>query len=210
MVDVLSCLAWNAANIAVMNLIIGLLVAVCGVLIGLTWRLDWLRSRELECFHAVNRKELWACVDQLLAYYRWLGTKWALLIVLTVIFLWRTQMGISLAVAALITAGLERGIKLILKRPRPFMVDPGVILRQRPIPRDSSFPSGDATRVWFIFAAFAYGVVPSGIVLLLVGVCALLVSIGRIRLGVHYPLDVWAGAALGFGMGLVWSGYILR
>jgi membrane-associated phospholipid phosphatase len=52
-------------------------------------------------------------------------------------------------------------------------------------------------RAWFlvISAGFVFGIPPWGVMLL--SVLAAAVSIGRIALGVHYPLDVISGAGLG-------------
>jgi membrane-associated phospholipid phosphatase len=193
-----------------MEAILGLLMAGFGVLTGLVWRFGWMQDLELKCFLAINKPHLWDWVDQLINRCRRLGSNWALLMVLIVVLLWQTQIGISLSAAALITAILERGIKLLLKRPRPFESDSEVILRQDPAPRDPSFPSGDAMRLWFLFAALAFGIIPPFFVILFIGVCALFLSIGRIRLGVHYPLDVWAGSGLGFGIGLAWAGFFCQ
>jgi membrane-associated phospholipid phosphatase len=191
-----------------MSYLLGTGIAILGVVTGLSWRFEWARSQDLAYFHKINAPILWRGIDSLVTLFRWLGTKWALLLYLGILLIWRFQIGISLTLAALITTGIESGIKLLIKRPRPFNENPDVALRQNPIPRDASFPSGDATRIWFIFATLVFGLSPGMITIFLVGLSALFVSYGRIRLGVHYPLDVWAGSALGFGLGLVWTSYI--
>jgi len=60
-----------------------------------------------------------------------------------------------------------------------------------------SFPSGHAT----VAFALACGIAPDRPVLgmVLLG-CAILIAAGRVMVGVHYPLDVAAGAVLGAGM----------
>lgn len=186
----------------------GLSVAVFGILVGLIWRSPWGESKDLAYFETLNHLQIWVGLDRLLIFARSLGTNWALLLVLGIVLFWDTKLGISLCIAALLMAGIERGIKLIIKRPRPFEVHPGVIVRQNHEPQDPSFPSGDTTRVWFILAALLFGITPDPFWIVLAAVGVVAVSLGRVRLGVHYPLDVVAGAGLGFGLGMIWYSLI--
>jgi membrane-associated phospholipid phosphatase len=192
-----------------MSPIVGIALAVVGVLTGLAWQIEWGRSKDLVYFLQINKKPLWVGLDRFLIFVRPMGTKWFLLLILALVLVWRIEMVVSLTIAALITAVVERGIKVTVKRPRPFLENESTIVRQNPLPQDPSFPSGDATRIWFIFAAILFGIHPFPIWSVLLGLCAVAVCFGRIRLGVHYPLDVWAGIGLGFGLGLAWSGLIL-
>jgi undecaprenyl-diphosphatase len=189
--------------------IVGVAVAVVGVVTGLAWKSESVRSKDRVYFLQINKKQLWIGIDRFLIFVRPIGTKWFMLLILALVLIWRIEMVVSLTIAALITAAVERGIKVIVKRPRPYLENGSTIVRQNPLPRDHSFPSGDATRIWFIFAAILFGIHPSPIWSVLLGLCAITVSFGRIRLGVHYPLDVWAGTGLGFGLGLAWSGLVL-
>jgi undecaprenyl-diphosphatase len=192
-----------------MSPIWGLSVAVMGVITGLIWRLPWGGSKDLACFQIFNRLQIWAGFDWFFIFSRALGTKWALLFVLGVILLWDIKLGITLCIAALLMAGFERGIKYLIKRPRPFMENPESILRQNPAPQDPSFPSGDATRVWFILAVLLFGIHSTLLWIVITAVSVAAVSLGRVRLGVHYPLDVFAGACLGFGSGMIWSSIMM-
>lgn len=100
--------------------------------------------------------------------------------------------------AAVLSAGLALAVgKLIsevVDRARPFVEDPHGVHLFAPHAADPGFPSDHAT------AAFAIAVVILlrrrgwGIVAL---VAATVLSIGRVALGVHFPSDVLAGAALG-------------
>jgi membrane-associated phospholipid phosphatase len=190
-----------------MSPLLGMAVAFVGVLTGLAWQFEWGLSKDLVWFNKINRTDLWAGLDRFLIFIRPLGTKWALLMVLALVLIWQFNVGGSLAIAALLTAIIERGIKIFIKRPRPFQDHEMIIVRQNPLPRDPSFPSGDATRVWFLFAAILFGIQPAQAWCVLAGLTAAIVSFGRVRLGVHYPLDVWAGTGLGFGLGMAWSSF---
>lgn len=125
-----------------------------------------------------------------------LGTLWGILgaAVLTAGALgWRK--GLALLVAYGVVVTIEVTIKKTVKRPRPFAALSGVRMAQPRAPIDPSFPSGDALRIWLIALALMAWLPPLwGWLLFAV---AVLVSLGRIALGVHHPLDVIAGTGLG-------------
>jgi undecaprenyl-diphosphatase len=105
--------------------------------------------------------------------------------------------GASGAAAYVAWSLLDRFIKLGFKRVRPFNRQPATDMLQPHAPRDPSFPSGDAYHAWFLaltaIAVFHLPILPA----LAVGLLAALVSLGRIAMGVHYPMDVIAGAGVG-------------
>jgi undecaprenyl-diphosphatase len=92
--------------------------------------------------------------------------------------------------------GLNYAIKLVVKRPRP-------VLEGLPplggAPSSLSFPSAHATSSFAVATAMTR-VDELGA---LAFVLAAAISLGRPYLGMHYPSDVLAGAALGIGLGLV-------
>jgi membrane-associated phospholipid phosphatase len=95
-----------------------------------------------------------------------------------------------------IAIGLNYGIKLLVKRPRP-------VLEGLPplggAPSSLSFPSAHALSS-FAVATAMFRVDPATAAALLV---ALALSLGRPYLGMHYPSDVLVGALLGVALGLI-------
>jgi membrane-associated phospholipid phosphatase len=91
--------------------------------------------------------------------------------------------------------GLNYGIKLLVKRPRP-------VLEGLPplggAPSSLSFPSAHATSSFAVATAMCR-VDPATSAAFLV---AIALSLGRPYLGMHYPSDVLAGALIGIALGL--------
>jgi undecaprenyl-diphosphatase len=185
---------------------LGAFLIFLGLSLGLAWKHPQIHAQDRKLFRRVNLTDWPRWLDQIELFAYPLGTKWTLILVLGAILIWRFQPGWRIALTALLMAGFERGVKQFIQRPRPFLSEKQAVVRQNPQPSDFSFPSGDATRVWFLFSVLAFGLPTSWIFLCLMGLAAILVSIGRVRLGVHYPLDVWAGLMIGFGAGLMGSG----
>src|SRR3954447_26237760 len=99
--------------------------------------------------------------------------------------------GLALLVAHFLASAIDRN--------RPFVDHPHLhlLLSHAPAP---GFPSDHAT------AAFAIGfalVLRHRVVGSVALVLALILSVGRVALGVHYPTDVFAGAVLGLVAALV-------
>jgi anti-anti-sigma factor len=101
---------------------------------------------------------------------------------------------------ALTSPVVNVGIKRLIRRPRPSLRRVPVARRLRTQPATTSFPSGHAASA----AAFAVGAaseMPRAAVPL--GVLAGTVAYSRVYVGVHYPLDVLTGAAMGAGVALL-------
>ncbi len=98
-------------------------------------------------------------------------------------------------VALLVASAVVKGLNLVFVRPRPFTAHDGVHLLFYH-PSDSSLPSNSAT-VAFVFAMGA-GIRSRwlGLAGIILGT---LLGLARIIGGVHYPLDIVAGALLGSG-----------
>jgi undecaprenyl-diphosphatase len=115
-------------------------------------------------------------------------------------------------VAAVLSAGFALAIgKLIselVDRARPFVADPHGVHLFSPHAADPGFPSDHATAAFAIAVAILLRKRGWGVVVL---VAATIVSVGRIALGLHYPSDVFAGAALGAAAALtLWAPVIRR
>ena len=101
--------------------------------------------------------------------------------------------------AILVLAVLVMTIKFTIRRSRP-EGDWGAVYRKTD---PHSFPSGHAARAAMIaILALLWCPIAIGLALTL---WALLVSLARIAMGVHYPSDVLAGAILGVIFGVVFS-----
>jgi membrane-associated phospholipid phosphatase len=102
------------------------------------------------------------------------------------------------AVAAGVAWVLANVAKVIADRPRPYQVMAGAVLRQSPA-HGTSFPSSHtAVALAVVLALVPFLARP----LAAVGIAyAVLVGWSRVYLGVHYPLDVLAGAGIGMAAG---------
>ena len=111
---------------------------------------------------------------------------------------WRSQNARHGAVAAgfsaLLALGIAHLITEVWARPRPYEAHPGDAHLFVPASHDPSFPSDHATAAFAIAVAIFLRHRKAGIVAL---VMAALLSLSRVVVGVHYPSDVLAGAAIG-------------
>lgn len=103
----------------------------------------------------------------------------------------------TMSIVALLGIGLYRTLKSRLVRERPYITFAGIHAGTPPLDR-YSFPSGHTlhavaftTQACAAFPELAWPLVPF----------AMLVAASRVVLGLHYPSDVLAGAALGALLG---------
>jgi undecaprenyl-diphosphatase len=127
------------------------------------------------------------------------------------LWLWK---GRKAALRVLIVTGLAMGgadvlahkaIKPLVARPRPAVAGVPVQLRAEAGGK-YSFPSNHAINMGAA-AAVLTAAYPGG-ALAFAGAAAA-VAYSRVYVGVHYPLDVLAGLALGVGIGWPWAGLML-
>ena len=127
------------------------------------------------------------------------GLIWLLIAVAISGFSWsRPWLWTRVGVAILVAEGVSAALKQWFERDRPPLSNPD----PEPLvdlPATHSFPSGHAT-VSFACATVLALAVPRLRVPLYA--LATLISLSRVYVGVHYPLDVLAGAALGVGIAI--------
>jgi undecaprenyl-diphosphatase len=126
-----------------------------------------------------------------------LGTTAVAVTLILIMFIPSWQFGLTAALIFSLMAIIERTIKRKVNRLRPFEAIPGVEMRQPKYPHDPAHPSGDSMRVWLLALIFPLTFRLTGPVLIITIIAAITLSLGRIVLGVHYPLDVIGGAGLG-------------
>jgi undecaprenyl-diphosphatase len=111
------------------------------------------------------------------------------------------------SLAAVLSAGLGLAVGKVISelvdRARPFVADPHGVHLFTAHAADPGFPSDHATAAFAIATAIFLRKRGWGTAAL---VAATILSIGRVALGVHYPSDVLAGAALGTAAALtLWA-----
>ena len=107
--------------------------------------------------------------------------------------------GVAAGLGAAVALGCAQVITRIVERPRPFVADPGGVHLFAHHAADAGFPSDHATAAFAIATAVALRDRRLGAAVIAL---AAIVCVGRVALGVHYPSDVLAGAALGTAVSL--------
>ena len=185
--------------------IIGLLL----LLGGASHLFQWVDGPELKLVEILQQlvnktpllnffKEIW-----------FLGRTTFTVIILFILISVELKLGLTAAAVFIVTVGLEQLVKLTVNRKRPFEAHKSVHLLQPQQPADASFPSGDTLRIWFLAMILPIAAGYSTYMLLVMILVAVLVSLGRIAMGVHYLTDILAGAGLGIlGAGTtIWLWY---
>jgi len=180
-------------------------LAFAGVVTGLAWRLPAWGILDARAMRRINRVALPEVIDTGSGVLRLAGTTAFFVAALVLAGMVRPTLAVGLVTAALAAELITKSLKIIVRRQRPSSADPGVVVRLAHLPIDPSFPSGDAMRAAFLagLALTTPQVPPWGAALFLVA--SVLVALGRVRAGAHYPLDVWAGFFLGLGAALAWA-----
>ena len=138
-------------------------------------------------------------------------TSFAVISLLLLISL-KWKIGAIALLVFLITVGIENILKKTLNRPRPYTTHPDINMLQPNNPVDPSFPSGDTLRIWYLALILPTAAGDSGLFLTASLLLAILVTMGRIVLGVHYLTDTIAGIGLGMlGAGTtLWLWHLLQ
>ena len=124
------------------------------------------------------------------------GAIWILIAVLAAFYWRRPAIFIYVVLADLIAVVSSVLLREAIGRERPALrfPEPHPLVH---VPGSPSFPSGHAATSFACAATLAWLTPLSPVVLYVV---ASLIAISRVYVGVHYPLDVVGGAALGLGI----------
>lgn len=106
---------------------------------------------------------------------------------------------LAAGVGALLALAAAQPIAHLVDRPRPYVAHPDLVHLFLSRTADPSFPSDHATAAFAIAVAILLRSRRAGLVALAL---AIVLAVGRVLLGVHYPADVLAGAALGSAVSL--------
>jgi membrane-associated phospholipid phosphatase len=123
--------------------------------------------------------------------------------------LWRRRLPLAFAAAAAATAVaslVAHVLKQAFDRERPSVADPD-LGALAPIPGNPSFPSGHSATAFA--AATAVAILCPRMRPYALAIAAA-VALSRVYLRVHFPLDVFAGALVGAGVGALCALAVLR
>jgi len=157
-------------------------------------------------FHSINSG--WACefFDRLMPIVTDNYASFLLLIFLMILILKDRRKGLIITLFAIIAVGLSDSFAYNVLKPMFGRLRPCWELDVRLLVRCGgkfSFPSNHAANVFAFTCAVGYVNRKSLMVLI---PAAILVSISRVYVGVHYHLDITAGAIVGAGFGIL-SGF---
>jgi membrane-associated phospholipid phosphatase len=109
--------------------------------------------------------------------------------------LWRRRPELvwAFVVVALLGTAWARGLKPLIDEARPPAVLDGLVHVIGPVRRSDGFPSGHATTAFAIAGLYALGF-RSRALATSVAAVATFVAVSRVVVGVHWPIDVLAGA----------------
>jgi undecaprenyl-diphosphatase len=164
-------------------------------------RAQWLLARfdgsEYRLCRGLNRAAEWPWFLRVMRVSSRLGDGllWGALLVALPMLYGGAALRVVLIMAATGLSGhlIYRRLKSSLVRERPFIRHPGINLAMPPLDR-YSFPSGHTMHaVAFAWQAVAHFPVLSWTLV----PAAALIALSRVVLGLHYPTDVLAGAAIG-------------
>ncbi|OPZ73673.1 MAG: Undecaprenyl-diphosphatase BcrC [Firmicutes bacterium ADurb.Bin456] len=160
---------------------------------------ETIKHLDESCFRWINLGLHNPFFDRLMPLFSYAGQAGLVWVALSLFFFfyrrgtWRNAAILMLA-ALLASYLVDEGLlKNIFHRPRPFETLTGVDLLIPP-PNSYSFPSGHAASSFAAGLVLARKMPPAAVPALTL---AFLIAFSRVYVGVHYPLDVLAGAIVG-------------
>jgi undecaprenyl-diphosphatase len=116
------------------------------------------------------------------------------------------QTGVLLSASEILAYGIRDGLKVTVKRDRPYNQLRDVHVDHLDSTDPYSFPSGHTTGAFALATMLSFRY-PKAIVIIPAFTWAALVGYGRIYFGLHYPTDGLAGAVIGVGSALLINTY---
>jgi undecaprenyl-diphosphatase len=172
------------------------LIGLALFLLGCSYPIIKSSSQEIQVIAALQKRFSSKTVIQVFQEMWHFGRSSFALVVLVLLSCLNWQKGlVALSVFGIIV-GFEQIFKKLFNRQRPFKISQEVAMLQPLKPLDPSFPSGDALRIWYLalITAAIFSSLPFWIAAVIL---AVVISLGRIMMGVHYLSDVLAGSGLG-------------
>lgn len=178
--------------------------------------MEWVLSLDKEAFLFLNAILANPWCDRILYFWSYLGNALVVLVLVVVLSLRRAPFLkdnlLYLALTLLLGGMVVNGLKELIQRPRPVAEFASLIAAGKvhvhvvgAVLTGNSFPSGH-TQVAFSAATYLSLALPRfclPFILLATGV-----AVSRISMGVHFPLDVMAGALIGAVTG--WGGWRIK
>lgn len=165
-------------------------------LLGCSYPIIKSTSQEVKVIAALQKQFGSMTVTQFFQEMWHFGRTSFTLVVLVLLSCLNWQKGLVALSIFGISVGFERIVKQLFNRQRPFKISQQVAMLQPLRPLDPSFPSGDALRVWYL-ALITSAIFSNLPFLIAAAILAVVISLGRIMMGVHYLSDVLAGSGLG-------------
>jgi undecaprenyl-diphosphatase len=157
---------------------------------------------ELRFCRYLNRSSRWSVVRQLFRVFSWLGDGWVWYALLVALPFLHGAAGGRVALHLVVTGALGVAVYKLIKnravRERPYITHSAIECASVPLDR-YSFPSGHTLHAVSFTLVTAQNFPEWGAPL---AGLALLIALSRVILGLHYPTDVAAGAALGGVLGV--------